>query len=588
VPPRRPSFCINTQHCCFNPKYWNRPGVLILNMSTSHNPYQSAIRTDRRLAAFELILDPTGKDYREWFEEYSLVEANKLRKDSELLQAVESDELNPGFIEQRIHESTPTVPFTNGFCAKCQGLFDNWPTLGSSSKRTHETQAADFPGDKGWETAVARSCSTFELEGATRAGCRFCTFMLQSLKDSEMLDIFRKVEVRLYHLGEDAATSLSVQNWGENPLQLLWLNLPGKVCTSCNAGMALEVKFHGSFLPEEADCYDKPLDVFAITNKWMSTCLDSHELCKGDKGISPTRLISVASEPPRLVLSSELRQRPRYATLSHSWGGHGVIKLTSENLHSFKETLPVDSLPQTFKDAIEIARNLGIDYLWIDSLCIIQNSEEDWEIESALMTSVYGESLCTIAASSARNSTEGCFRKLPNFSGGLRARITDGGRKRVQDFRGDEVYELSTWKTHLGTRAWALQEKMLPPRTIHFGDRGAFWECRTTIASEYLPDGFPRQLVRPLVRRKGKIEWLWPQIVRLYSSANLTFGKDKLPALSGVARLAYNEIETIILQACGRLDLRSSYAGDAGNQSLWRSDRHGEHRLGLGHLLMEE
>ena len=109
---------------------------------------------------------------------------------------------------------------------------------------------ADILDDEGWKTAVARPCSTCELEGATLASCRFCTFLLQSLKDSAMLDTYRKVETRLYHLGEEATSSLSIQNWGSNPLQLLWLNLPGKVCTSCNAGMALEVKFHGSFLPE--------------------------------------------------------------------------------------------------------------------------------------------------------------------------------------------------------------------------------------------------------------------------------------------------------------------------------------------------
>lgn len=255
----------------------------------------------------------------------------------------------------------------------------------------------------------------------------------------------------------------------------------------------------------------------------------------------PTRLISIAGESPRLVLSAECPGRPQYATLSHSWGSRDVIKLLSEDLDSYMEALPIERLPATFSHAIEITRKLGLDYLWIDSLCIIQNNESDWQRESALMSSVYGGSAVTIAASSARDSTHGCFLKPPHFSGGLRARITDGGRKRVQDFRSQEVYNLSTFDTHLGTRAWALQEKMLPPRTIHFGDRGAFWECRTNIASEYLPDGFPNMLVSPLVRRKGNFEWLWNQIVQLYSAANLTFAKDKLPALSGVAKLGHSE-----------------------------------------------
>lgn len=205
------------------------------------------------------------------------------------------------------------------------------------------------------------------------------------------------------------------------------------------------------------------------------------------------------------------------------------------------KAIPVEKLPLTFKDGIDITRKLGLGYLWIDALCIIQDSEDDWLKESALMSSVYGGSTITIAASSAQDSSQGCFLKPSYFSGGLRARITDGGRQRVQDFRSQDVYDRSTFKTHLGTRAWALQEKMLPPRTVHFSDRGAFWECRMTLANEYLPDGFPKQLVSPLVRRKGKFEWLWPRIVRLYSAANLTFPKDKLPALSGIAKLGYDE-----------------------------------------------
>lgn len=205
------------------------------------------------------------------------------------------------------------------------------------------------------------------------------------------------------------------------------------------------------------------------------------------------------------------------------------------------ETLPVEIFPKTFKEAVEITKRLGLDYLWIDSLCIVQDSVDDWQKESGLMSSVFGGSTITIAASSARDGREGCFMKPPYFSGGLRARITDSGLRRVQDFRSRHAYDRSTSHTHLGTRAWALQEKMLSPRTVHFGDRGAFWECRTAIASEYIPEGFPDQLVSPLVKREGQFQELWPQIVHLYSGANLTFGKDKLPALSGVARLGYNE-----------------------------------------------
>lgn len=202
--------------------------------------------------------------------------------------------------------------------------------------------------------------------------------------------------------------------------------------------------------------------------------------------------------------------------------------------------IPLDILPKTFEDAINITKKLGIDFLWIDSLCIIQNDDDDWRKEASLMSSVYGGSVITIAASSARDSTQGCFLKPPNFSGGLRARITDGGRQRVQDFRNEAEYESSTLRAHLGTRAWALQEKLLSPRTIYFGDRGAFWECRSLIASEFFPDEILDRFVHPLVCRTRNHEPQWRQIVELYSAANLTYGKDKLPALSGIAKSEFD------------------------------------------------
>ncbi|KFZ02239.1 hypothetical protein V500_00347 [Pseudogymnoascus sp. VKM F-4518 (FW-2643)] len=513
-------------------------------MGSNQDSFQHEVEGNGHYPAMEMR-GSKAKVFTEWFREYTAAGGNRISSDSDVIQAVDSDELDAKFVEQRIKESTPNVPIVKGFCAKCQSLFDHWPTIGDSSTKVDDSKPSP---DGGWhhtvarQHTVARPCSTFELEGSTRSGCRFCTFLLQSLKDSNLLGTFRKIEARLCHLDENALSSLSIQNWEGNPIQLLWLNLPGKICTGGNSDIASSVKFESRFLPESADCYDDLPDVFNIASNWLSNCTESHDLCKssGD-GTLPTRLISVTGESPRLVLTSECLIRPRYATLSHSWGSYNVIKLTSEDLDTYMEALPLERFPKTFKEAIEITQRLGLDYLWIDSLCIIQDNVDDWQKESALMSSVFGGSTITIAASSARDGSQGCFMKQPYCSGGLRARITDGELRRVQDFRSGEVYGRSTFKTHLGTRAWALQEKMLASRTIHFGDRGAFWEFRTKIASEYLPDGFPGPLVRPLVSRKWKFQHLWPVIVRLYSAANLTFGKDKLPALSGIAKLGYNE-----------------------------------------------
>lgn len=111
------------------------------------------------------------------------------------------------------------------------------------------------------------------------------------------------------------------------------------------------------------------------TFKWLQTCLEDHKGCRSTHdGALPTRLIAVGGGSLRLILSSDCSERPQYAALSHCWGDHKVLELTQTKLDVFMAGLPAEELPTTFKDAIEITRGLGIDYLWIDSLCIIQST----------------------------------------------------------------------------------------------------------------------------------------------------------------------------------------------------------------------
>lgn len=190
-------------------------------------------------------MEARNQDLRKWIEEYMSTDATSLTSNHHIVQAVISDELDEDFVEQRILESLPN-PISGRFCTKCQELFDDWPTLGGSSTREHDSKP---DSENGWEHAAVRPCNSFELEASTRAGCKFCAFLLQTFKDSELLDIFRKVEIRFISLGENPTSSLCIQNWGGNPKQILWLNLPGKICDSCNFGVAPNLRFESSFLP---------------------------------------------------------------------------------------------------------------------------------------------------------------------------------------------------------------------------------------------------------------------------------------------------------------------------------------------------
>lgn len=270
---------------------------------------------------------------------------------------------------------------------------------------------------------------------------------------------------------------------------------------------------------------------------WLARCSGSHECVRGKKQHRPpTRLVSIGHGAVKLVVTASLPMPPTYATLSYCWGSEPFTMLTNDNMDMFLDHIPLGELPRTFSDAIHASRRLGIDYIWIDSLCIIQQEENnrDWAREAGHMSAVYGGSFINLAASTATSVREGFLRRPKHYSGGFVARVTTNDFCRLQSFHSRQVYRESTADTYLATRAWAFQEKLLSPRTIYFGDSGLFWECRHHISSEFIPEGFSGMPGQQLVVDEDK-PLDWRGIVEEYSQANLTYGSDRLPALSGVA-----------------------------------------------------
>ncbi|KAF4848516.1 hypothetical protein CGCSCA4_v004793 [Colletotrichum siamense] len=205
---------------------------------------------------------------------------------------------------------------------------------------------------------------------------------------------------------------------------------------------------------------------------------------------------------------------------------------------SFVEGVRMSDLPQTFRDAIHVAKELGLSYIWIDALCIIQDDPEDWTIESSRMRSVYGNSYVNLAASSATNVHEGFFSKPEDYkyySGGFCAPVSTTECSTIREFHSGSVYKENSESTHLATRAWTLQERLLPARTISFGVTGIFWECRSGIRSEFFPCGIPGPFVPHQVCPEDQA-WYWDDIIAQYAAADLTNPEDKLPALAGIAR----------------------------------------------------
>jgi hypothetical protein len=181
-----------------------------------------------------------------------------------------------------------------------------------------------------------------------------------------------------------------------------------------------------------------------------------------------------------------------YATLSHCWGSIEILKLTKSNLQSLLEDIPECKLCKTFKDAIYIVRQFGLRYLWIDLLCIVQDDKEDWNRESVLMSAVYGQTTLNLAAAGAEDGSIGCFfDRDDRIAQQVRVRITAQGQQGLYACYDNNLYKTCFSSTPLANRAWALQERILPTRTLYFGETQIAWGCKHKYACDTFPDQIP-------------------------------------------------------------------------------------------------
>jgi hypothetical protein len=178
-------------------------------------------------------------EIRRWYDEYVAANGRSLTSTQPLILAVQNDELDTVLIEKRIEDLRSKITITGRFCLDCQALFDHWPDL-SDDTTVHPDGTKRFPGTGAdWKHAVVRSFHMPYLEAAARNGCIFCTLLVQTLRDVGLLRIFHQIDARIQSLGKTAEASLSVQNWGKNQNQLVWVNWPGKVSDHVNGGAGL-------------------------------------------------------------------------------------------------------------------------------------------------------------------------------------------------------------------------------------------------------------------------------------------------------------------------------------------------------------
>ncbi|KAI1297075.1 heterokaryon incompatibility protein-domain-containing protein [Xylaria venustula] len=253
---------------------------------------------------------------------------------------------------------------------------------------------------------------------------------------------------------------------------------------------------------------------------WLRICDQTHSRClKEDNTESPTRLLKLTEGQVKLVETCE-GEKVRYMTLSHRWGLNETFKLTKANI----------------LNAIRITRDSQINYIWIDSLCIIQDDAGDWGIESIRMRTVYCNSYLNIAACHARDSNGDIFsssdltNRFPRHSvpGSVAKYIRQQPYWTHTDY-GSSYTDRNNQQVLL-SRGWVLQERTLSPRIVYYDADELKWECNMTTDCQRVD--YMAGLEGSRGPRSLSVKWML--LVQRYSRLNLTYDTDRVVALTGM------------------------------------------------------
>ena len=316
-----------------------------------------------------------------------------------------------------------------------------------------------------------------------------------------------------------------------------------------------------------------------IILSWIETCVSTHNQCiTKSPSTKPSRLIEINESYLRgsYLCLRELQDLPatdlRYCALSYCWGSFNHLRTTSENLSRHRKKISTRSLPKTVRDAILVTQNLGIKYLWVDSLCIVQDSAIDWAEECSKMGGYYQSAYLVLSALDSADARDGFLRPRPDIN--LTVSSADGKlRIRAQPLTRKQTFK----RAALNKRGWALQERMLATRILHYSHTELFWECLTCTAREGSVGTMGYQVnsglivdsdgddlkaslyntgTDPFSIEDGSFS-LWYRIVKLYSRKTLSHSSDKMAAVTGLAAMIADK------------------EGAHYNFGLWEQDIHG-------------
>ena len=296
--------------------------------------------------------------------------------------------------------------------------------------------------------------------------------------------------------------------------------------------------------------------------QWLQDCRSQHRECS-ERGVysrsGPKRLVMLSTSAGN-QLQARICEQPdtgpeiEYLTLSYSWGKGKRLKLTCSTYAAFHQQIPLEDLPRTLMDAFDITWRLGFQAIWIDALCIIQDDRDDWNAESPKMSLIYGNSICTIASLTGRNSDSGIYaRRDPLALLPCKLQTGNGNVIYLESRRHDMIHRARdiSGAPHLHTRGWVVQERAFSPRTLYFSSIDIFWECCSEMSSEpeysihrnladYFAHGRIKSNINQTLRNTaGSLDWhkQWWNLVWNYTLCELSYSTDRWPAMSGCANM---------------------------------------------------
>jgi hypothetical protein len=447
----------------------------------------------------------------------------------------------------------------SNLCIFCRLFFDTWNEVVETLDNDHSIWSINVPFHENFQ----------QMQRSASRGCELCAqFFIKhqkrsgrSAKDSS----FSGAHLALYHAKTVSPTTGSADVWYlvlrnnlEERFRVILLVIPYKAFPS----LLLSNMKPGSDHPlqKELMYLEDGRKSMVLAREWLKECIRNHSICSRRNKIRlPTRLLRIDKGKLHLCLSADLEDCLDYVTLSYCWGDANILRLLSGNLSLLLESIPYEDLSKTFRDAIEIARDMGFSFLWIDTLCIIQDDSNDWQRESACMAMTYGMSSLNIAASAAPDGNTGCFfPRDPTEFRPIKVMTNINSKQMTLELVDRDLVYINIDRAPLSRRAWVVQERVLAPRNLYFGVSQIFWECAQRSACETFPDTIPAQLLSQDTYLPKRALWhCWDRIASTYSAGSLTYPRDKSIAIAGIARRIHEETGYIYLAGLWEENLES-------------------------------